>query len=113
MSDGIDQNEGNASAVRALFGGGHTGSVSNMIEYVTIATLGNAKDFGDLTQARHDGMSASSSIRGIWAGGATPSKVNTIDYVQIPTTGNALDFGDLSAVASEGSGLSSGHGGLG
>ena len=113
MSDGIDQNEGNASAVRALFGGGHTGSVSNMIEYVTIATLGNAKDFGDLSAGRHDTMSASSSIRGIWSGGATPSKVDTIDYVQIASTGNATDFGNLSAVAAEGSGLSNGHGGLG
>ena len=30
----------------------HGGSATNTIEYVTIATLGNAIDFGDLTVAR-------------------------------------------------------------
>ncbi len=32
--------------------GGDTGSDQNVIDYVTIANLGNATDFGDLTQAR-------------------------------------------------------------
>ena len=35
-----------------LFGGGNTGSASNVIDYVTIASTGNATDFGDLTVAR-------------------------------------------------------------
>ena len=39
--------------VRGLFGGGYTSSYSNVIDYVTIATTGNATDFGDLSEARN------------------------------------------------------------
>jgi hypothetical protein len=39
---------------RAVFGGGLTSVVVNTIDYVEIATPGNAVDFGDLTQARRD-----------------------------------------------------------
>ena len=38
---------------RAVFGGGFTSVAVNTIDYVEIATPGNAVDFGDLTQARH------------------------------------------------------------
>ena len=38
---------------RGLFGGGYTGAYSNVIDFVTIATAGNATDFGDLTVARY------------------------------------------------------------
>jgi len=34
---------------RGVFGGGHTGSSTNVIDYITIATTGNATDFGDRT----------------------------------------------------------------
>jgi hypothetical protein len=38
-----------------LFGGGFTGTVlENTIDYVAIATPGNATDFGDLTVARNN-----------------------------------------------------------
>ena len=39
---------------RGLFGGGFVGPILNTISYITIATLGNAADFGDLTQTIHD-----------------------------------------------------------
>ena len=32
---------------RGVFYGGNTGSVSNVVDFITIATLGNALDFGD------------------------------------------------------------------
>ena len=38
---------------------------NNVIDYVTIATLGNAKDFGDMTQIGHSGMSASNLHGGL------------------------------------------------
>ena len=41
-----------ASATRGVFGGGHTPTVINVIDFVTIATASNATDFGDLTVAR-------------------------------------------------------------
>ena len=40
-------------ATRGVFGGGYSGGVSNVIDYITIATPGNAIDFGDLTVARY------------------------------------------------------------
>ena len=53
----------------------------NTIDYVTIATLGNALDFGDLTQARFYPGACSSNIRGVFGGGDTPSASDVIDYV--------------------------------
>ena len=95
---------GASSSTRGLFGGGYfntPGGVGNIIEYITIASAGNAIDFGDLTQGRNTTSSLSSSTRGIWAGGDNIGTVNTIDYVQIATIGNALDFGDLSIKKSD------------
>ena len=81
---------------RGLFGGGYAPTDVNTIDFVTIPTLGNASDFGDLTVARRPGGAVSSSTRAIWWGGRqvglTPS--NVIDFVTMATTGNATDFGD-------------------
>ena len=78
---------------RALFGGGSTPSASDVIDYITLSSTGDAADFGDLTVARQGMASMSSTTRGIWAGGADPD-VNTIDYVTMASTGDAADFGD-------------------
>ena len=105
--------KGNCSSTRGVWAGFHTPSVTNIIEYVTIATTGNTADFGDLTQARTFCKgSGCSPTRGVWAGGATPTRVNTIDYVEIATTGNAVDFGDIITATNEGGGMSNAHGGL-
>jgi len=93
---------GCSSSTRGLYGGGYTTTASssyiNNIDYVTIATTGNATDFGDLTVARGFVGSCSSATRGLWAGGDTGSRSNVIDYVTIASTGNATDFGDLSSI---------------
>ena len=41
----------------------------NKIDYVTIASKGDAIDFGDLTQARFAPSACSSSTRGVFGGG--------------------------------------------
>jgi len=81
---------------RMLIGGGSWGSpiATNTIEYVTISTLGNSKDFGDLNVSRGFARATASWTRGIFAGGR-PSHED-IDYVTIAELGNALDFGNLS-----------------
>ena len=88
---------------RGIFGGGY-GSGSpwtpniNTIDYVTIATLGNALDFGDLSVSRSAYPGGSSATRGCFIAGRfspTSSWYNVIDYVTIQSTGNAFDFGDL------------------
>ena len=99
---------------RGMFSGGHNASpgYSNIIDYVTFATTGNAIDFGNLTDARSDVAGCASPIRTVCGGGLTPSRVNLIDWINIPTTGNASDFGDLSEARDHIAGCSNAHGGL-
>ena len=93
---------GCASRTRGVWAGEQSpGGYTGDIDYLTLASVGNTIDFGDLSQARATyGGSFSSSTRGVWAGGynntLSPSpSVNTMDYVQIGTLGTALDFGDM------------------
>lgn len=81
------------TAIRGLFAGGYGVSA---IQYVSIASTGNAISFGNLTRTGNWMASCSSSTRGIWAGGGDNDRSNIIDYVTIATTGNATDFGDLT-----------------
>ena len=46
------------------------------IDYVTIASEGNAIDFGDLTQARYLGACGNSSTRGVFLSGNTSNVKN-------------------------------------
>ena len=91
----------NGSSTRMLICGGRdytpSATVTNVIEFLTIATTGNSADFGDLTQARFAGTGCGSATRGVIVGGQTPTYVNTIDFVTIASAGNATDFGDLTA----------------
>lgn len=103
---------GNAgNSTRGLFGAGFNGTPAatyfNTIDYVTIASIGNATDFGDLTQSRLAVGTCSSPSRAVWAGGATPANQSTMDYVTIASTGNAASFGSLSVARSSPGGASS------
>ena len=77
------------------------GSNVNSIEYITIASTGNAIDFGDLSFARRnlDGLVITNKRNFCWWRLSPTLRDNTIDYVTIASTGNALDFGDLTATA--------------
>ena len=71
-------------------------TATNVIEYVTISTLGNASDFGDYSVNDGDGpFSCSNATRSVRAGGGFPSGTDTIDFIEIATLGNSTDFGDL------------------
>ena len=89
-----------------------TPSELNVIDYITIASTGNATDFGDLTaQSGGRGSSTSNSIRGVHFHGIG-SYINTIGFVIIQTTGDEVDFGDNTYKShGQGSG-STAHGGL-
>ena len=92
-----------ASTTRGCIAGGSnpgSSSVYNIIDFVTIATTGNAQDFGDLSQTRDSAAAGSNSTRGIFGGGRYPTSAqNYIDFITIATTGNAIDFGDLTTTA--------------
>jgi len=90
-----------ASTTRGIWQGGNANPVvlnSNVIDYITIASTGNALDFGDLTVGRRTGSAAgNNSTRGILAGGGSPTNANnTIDYITMASVGNSTDFGDLT-----------------
>ena len=104
-----------SSKTRAVAMGGNAGAPGyanyNTIDFVTIASAGNATDFGDLITAIANAQPASNSIIGLNMGGSNGS-INTIEFITIATTGNASLFGELSSTQGEGAGCSDSHGGL-
>ena len=113
---GAYSNAGTSSNTRAVFAGGADGPASSdmkdVIEYVTISSLGNALDFGDLIGANENVRGTSNKVRGVFAGGYQPTHTNTMQYITISTTGNAKDFGDLISVISQPGMCSDSHGGI-
>jgi hypothetical protein len=89
-----------ASTTRGIIALGNNPFISpyglhtNVVEYITISTEGNSKDFGDLTVSRREGCGASNSTRAVIFGGNNPSALNVIDYITIASLGDAIDFGD-------------------
>ena len=87
-----------SSRVRALFACGMGPNASaadtNIIDFFTISSTGNAQDFGDRTITARDSDGFSNQTRGCFAGANGGSDV--IDFVTISQTGNAVDFGNLS-----------------
>ena len=85
-----------AASARGVFAGGYSPGETNIIDYVTISTLGDAQDFGDLTVATEYPAGTSDRTRGLTLGGQTGSSaLNTVSFVTIASAGNASDFGDL------------------
>jgi hypothetical protein len=87
-----------ASPTRGIFAGGEGAAPLsiqlNIIQFITIATIGNAQDFGDLTAATWGVSGCSNSTRGLIGNISSPAR-NQIDYITIATTGNSVNFGDL------------------
>ena len=114
-------NRGLSNSIRGLFAGGYQPNspypVVSFIDYVTIASEGNATNFGDMTSVRYNNMTTGSQTRGILAGGQGQqpnfTREKTIDSVEYATTGTAVHFGELSIAAGSGSANSDSHGGLG
>ncbi|MAG49370.1 hypothetical protein CMO86_06835 [Candidatus Woesearchaeota archaeon] len=107
-----------SNSIRGFFASGGADSVqtdSNVIRYVTIATNGNAIDFGDRTITTRLVTAAATSTRATFAAGIETggTNFNNIDYVTISTSGNAIDFGDLTDAFHAHGGCSDSHGGLG
>ena len=94
-----------------MIGGYNGSSTVNTIDFVTIASEGNATDFGDLITAISNSQPASNSIIGLNMGGGN-GNTNTIEFITIATTGNGADYGDLYLGQGEGAGCSDSHGGI-
>ena len=96
---------GLSNQTRALFMGGYTSGGNpagyrNEVDYITIASTGNAVDYGDLIsgKASQGQAGCSDSVRGFEVGGQYPAiNQNTISYTNIASTGNFQDWGDISS----------------
>ena len=100
--NGVDWRQFTVSGARGrgLFWGVYTAPYRvGDIDYIEMASLGNAKEFGDLDTVDFYGGATSNNIRGVMLGGWThPADTgsNIIQYVTIASTGNAVNFGDLT-----------------
>ena len=107
---------GAGSSTRSVFAGGFTGPspanvYQNIIDFVNIATLGDAQDFGDLTRGKGWTGACSNPTRMLIGGGDYApggSAVSEMDYVTIASGGNAVIFGDLNKVVDTGTYANSG-----
>ena len=90
--------EQQTGGTRGLFLGGSNepdpSAVYDIIDYINIATTGNATDFGNLSSTRQEGGGFGSPTRGFHFGG--DPALNTIEYVTFSSTGDAVDFGDTT-----------------
>ena len=99
---------GSSSTTRGIYTGFEVpGGNSTDIDYITMATAGNASDFGDLTVARGYAGSTSNNINGITFGGNAGGVRNDIDFGTIASTGNYADFGNLTVSRDQSTGTSS------
>ena len=107
---------GLSSSTRGVIGGSYTAPGSapffQNLDYITIASTGNATDFGDASTGFAEGAGTSGSTKGLFSLGYTGSLANTIDQITIASTGNATDFGDRTVSKYQGGATSSYHGGL-
>ena len=111
MSSAIGYGSGSSNNVRGVIVAGVYASdgtsPANNVDLLTISTLGNSVDFGNLSVARYALGSFSSSTRSVNGGGYGSGAVDTIDYFTIASVGNATDFGNLTVAKYETTGASS------
>ena len=84
---------------RGVFANGYANAsphYNNVIQYITIATAGNAINFGDTIDKTSPRAGLANATRGIIAGGWTGSgESNTIETFVFASTGDTTDYGDL------------------
>ena len=103
LGGGTGSNTG-VGARAVLPGGMSAPDRSASISALTISTLGNTQDFGDLAAGINANAGLSSRTRGLSIGGSLASpvgRVNTIEFFTFASLGDAADFGDMSYAVAE------------
>ena len=106
------------NGIRGIFCNGHDSNSGspyncNIINYINIATTGNAADFGDTVNTARDRGGVAVPTLGFIFGGVTSSgNANTIERITINTTGNAVDSG-FDVAGGSGAGPTASHSGSG
>jgi len=91
-----------SNTTRGVFAGGNVPGYTKTMDLITMQSLGNAIDFGDLAGTARQGLSTnvSSPTRAIYAGGRGPGSpvptVNEMSFIEFATTADSVDFGDIS-----------------
>ena len=87
---------------RGIGAGGY--SNTNVIQYINIASTGNASDFGDMIQTSRARATASNGSRGMFMGGrsGSPGPDLNCEYITTSSTGNGTNFGDLTVIGTGG-----------
>ena len=97
---------GLSSQTRGLIAGGQTPAATDSIEFVTISTLGDSQDFGNLVAANSAINGCfSNPTRGLLGGGSAGTSL--IEFITFATQATAQEFGDLSVTRQEMGGVSS------
>ena len=89
----------NSASALGILAAGNTGSSSKTIQQITIASTGNAIDFGDLGTASQDETGAGSYVRGVYVGS---DPIGVQFYINFASKGNAAEYGDLSSLRRHG-----------
>ena len=114
LGGGTGSNTG--TGTRGLIEGGYDADSSsgqdrtNIIDFITLSTLGNAQDFGDMTVGASSAGATASRTRFIKAGGYMQGNYlgDVIEFNTFASTGNATDFGNLLEANEASSGVSDG-----
>ena len=86
---------------RCVWAGGYDkngtpSSSTKSIDFINIHTLGNSRNFGDLTAAGQDAHGSGNAERGLFQGRFNS---DAIEYITIASEGNSTDFGDRTQAA--------------
>ena len=100
-----------SNSVRGL-SAGDGANTDAAIDAVTIATTGNAVDFGDMATNIAARQACSSPLKMAIMGGGIPAYTSDCEFVNINTFGNGVDFGNASAAWGYSQNFSNSHGGL-
>ena len=109
-------NGGASSQTRGIIFSGMSSppAARNIIEYLTLSSLGNSVNFGDITDiGNNSGAGAcGNQTRGV-VKTSNGNNGNVLHYITIATEGNSTDFGDLKTGRRVYSSFCDAHGGLG
>ena len=95
LGDHNNTNSSGGTGTRGVLMGGGTPGLVNDIDYITVETLGNSQDFGDLASTRRGSQNgqAGSRVKGLAMGG--DDTVSTVASIIFASTGSATDTGSI------------------
>ena len=98
LGGGTGSNTGTGTRGFIMGGFGSPDTTREEIEFITISTLGDTQDFGDLTQGSQAAISGlGNRTNAFYAGGSQiPAGLNVIQKITVASIGNAVDYGDLN-----------------